>query len=399
MRIQVEANRDSTIGYGRMADEICNAFERKGVEVVDYSDKDMTSHIMFMAPPQRPTNWYKGQHVSLVTMWESTELAFDHLGTLPLVDTIFVPSQQNLAMFSRVNPNTHLITLGCDYDLWKYTPRSKSEPFTIITAGKGARRKGFDTAIKVFKAFRTRLVAGGFPAPRLVIKSDTTLKNPDPDIIVLNERMSAEEEANFYAKGHVYLGLSRGEGWGMIPHQTIAQGMPTILTDAHGHKAFSHLGIGIGHGFCPAENEIVGRSGSWWEPNENEAFEALLDVFYNYESHLTRAKKNAEEIKLLTWDVTAEQILSKLPELPDSISSTEKVIAPKAYLSLKVKSPIQCNIGPKDFQFIPGREYQVTPDVKRVMYDSGYLDESCLDVYEKATYNKPKVFIDEGLFV
>lgn len=183
MRIQVEANRDSTIGYGRMADEICNAFERKGVEVVDYSDKDMTSHIMFMAPPQRPTNWYKGQHVSLVTMWESTELAFDHLGTLPLVDTIFVPSQQNLAMFSRVNPNTHLITLGCDYDLWKYTPRSKSEPFTIITAGKGARRKGFDTAIKVFKAFRTRLAAGGFPAPRLVIKSDTTLKNPDPDII------------------------------------------------------------------------------------------------------------------------------------------------------------------------------------------------------------------------
>ena len=122
-------------------------------------------------------------------------------------------------------------------------------------------------------------------------------------------------------------------------------------------------------------------------------------MFYNYESHLTRAKKNAEEIKSLTWDATAEQILSKLPELPDSISSTEKVIAPKAYLSLKVKSPIQCNIGPKDFQFIPGREYQVTPDVKRVMYDSGYLDESCLDVYEKATYNKPKGFIDEGLFV
>jgi glycosyltransferase involved in cell wall biosynthesis len=401
MRIQVMANREGHIGYGRMADELCNAFERAGVDVVEYdrNGRDKTSHIMFMCPPQRPENWYEGQHVSLVTMWESTELAFEHLGILPLIDQVFVPSEQNLEIFSKVNPNTSLFHLGCDYGVWNYTPRSFSEPFTVIASGKGARRKGIDVSIKVFKRFRQNIQAKGYPAPRLIIKSDVNLKNPDLGIIVIDERMTPEEEAAFYAKGHVYLCPSRGEGWGMIPHQTIAQGMPTILTDAHGHKAFAHLGIPIGHDWCKAENEIVGRTGNWWEPNEDEALTALEDVFYHYELHLERAKINAQKITEFTWDRGAAEILSKLPHLPDTVKSNKEVIAPKAYLTLKVNRAIQCNIGAGNYHFVPGKEYQVSPDVKRVMYDAGYLDESCLDVFERALYEKPKVHIDEGILV
>ena len=394
----VNANRETNIGYGRMSDEICNAFTKMGVDVVDYDPEDKTSHLMFMSPPQRPENWYKGQHVSIVTMWESTELAFDHFATLPLLDTIFVPSHQNYCMFSEVNPNTHRISLGCDYEMWKYTPRHKSEPFTVITAGHGARRKGFDASIAVFKRFREEIKELGFPPPRLIITSQVTLKTPDPDIIVLDEKLSAEDEAALYASAHVYLGLSRGEGWGMIPHQTIAQGMPTILTDAHGHSEFSDMGIRVGWSLMPAENEIVGRTGCWWDPNQDSALRCLLDVFNNYDDHLARAKRNAERIKRFTWEKTASQILSRLPDLPDFIDSDEQVIAPKAYLTLRVNRPLDCNIGPGIYHFRVGETYQVSPDVKRVVYDAGYCDDSCIDEFERAIY-APRPHVSQGAFV
>ena len=402
MRIQVLAPPDRNSGYGRMAFEIIDALERAGVTVEKYDldAPDPAPYVMFMCPPQRPENWYEGQHVSLLTMWESTELAFEHLAVLPLFDQLIVPSRQNYEMFAQVNNNTVQIPLGCDYDIWKYTPREKTDPFTIISAGRGARRKGIDVSIKVFKRFRKIIKDEGFPAPRLILKAKCNLSNPDPDIIVFDEQMSDQEEADFYAKAHVYLGLSRGEGWGMIPHQTIAQGMPKILTDAHGHAEFAKYGIGINHGWCSAENEIVGRTGDWWEPDEDQALLALLDVFHNYKTHLATAKESAEKIKEFTWDRTAQEIIASLPKKPAKFKVGELVHAPQSRLTLKVIHPIDCNIGDRMYSFKPGKEYQVTSDVKRVLYDANYVDPSCIDPFEKAIYiqSKPK-HIDEGILV
>ena len=399
MRIQALIPPDRSSGYGRMAHEIVAALERAGVTVdpYDLKDKNPAPYVIFMCPPQRPENWYEGQHVSLLTMWESTELAFEHLAVLPLFDNILVPSQQNLEMFSQVNENTHKITLGLDQKVWKYTERKYSDPFTVITAGMGARRKGFDVSLKVFKRFKKIIEDEGYPTPRLIIKAKVNLSNPDPSIIVLDERLTDKEEAELYAGAHVYLGLSRGEGWGMIPHQTIAQGMPTILTDAHGHAEFSKYGIGISHGYCKAENEIVGRTGEWWEPDEEEALLALLDVFRNYDRHLEQAKVNAEKIKEFTWDRTAKEILATLPKKPDNLPVGELIHAPQSRLTLRVTKPIACNIGAGTYDFKPGQDYQVTSDVKRVLYDAGYVDPSCVDKYEKAIYITVKPYaIDQG---
>ena len=401
MRIQVLIPPDRKSGYGRMAFEIVDALKRAGATIEPYDLKaEPAPYVIFMCPPQRPENWYEGQHVSLLTMWESTELAFEHLSVLPLFNSVLVPCEQNRKMFSRVNKNTSKITLGCDYDVWNYTERKYSDPFTIITAGVGARRKGIDVSIKVFKRFRKIIESEGFPAPRLIIKSRVNLQNPDPQIIVVDERMNDQEEADFYAKGHVYLGLSRGEGWGMIPHQTIAQGMPTILTNGHGHLEFSKYGIGVDHGWCPAENEIVGRTGSWWEPNEEEALESLLAVFRNYETALAEAKVNAEKIKEFTWDRTAKEILATLPKKSADFKVGKLVHAPQSRLTLRVVNPISCNIGSGNYSFKPGKDYLVTSDVKRVLYDAGYVDPSCVDPFEKAIYIQTKQHkIDEGILV
>jgi len=396
VKLQVYGGGIGWTGYGRMTNEIKAALERAGVEVLPYDRSVKADYILFACPPQRPEGWWKGQKVVLLTMWESSELAFEHLTSVPLFDKILVPSVQNMEMFSKINPDTEMFTLGCDYDTWRYVPRSKTEPFTVITGGKGGRRKGIDIAIKVFRRFSSTIQHQDYPAPRLIIRSGVTLSKKYDDIVVMDETLSEEDEAALYATGHAYLGLSRGEGWGMIPHQTIAQGMPTILTDAHGHKAFSHLGLPVSWTEVPAETEVVGRSGNWWEPDEDEALAHLLDVFYNYDEHLKLAAKNAEYIRSLTWDLTAEQILAALPE-PEEITD-EWVVCPQTYLTVRVTGRISCSIAEQDHTFLPGEEYQVTADVKRVLFDAGYLEDSCIDPFERAQYLKPKpAFIDEGI--
>jgi hypothetical protein len=173
----------------------------------------------------------------------------------------------------------------------------------------------------------------------------------------------------------------------MIPHQTIAQGCPTILTDAAGHAEFSHYGIPVPWHEVPAINEIVGRSGSWWEPDFAEAFSLLMDVYERYPAYAAHALKGAEGIREFTWDRTAKEILEAVGSESRQVSD-EWVECPQLYLSIRVLRPLSCTIGPSSYSFVPGKEYNVSADVKRVLYDSGYLDPECVDPWEKATYDK-----------
>ena len=400
MKIAISRPGDAVTGYGRMATEIVHALKHRGIEVTDYDPNDNTpTHLIFTSSPLRPQGWYKHQHVSLLTMWETTQLPHEFIAPLPLFDQLIVPSQQNFELFSKYNPNVTRINLGVNYKEWKYTPR-KDGVFTVITGGKGGRRKGIDIAIKVFRRFQAELAKHGYPAARLIIKSDVQLQKPSDDIIVLDESLLAKDEIKLYEQAHVGLYLSRGEGWGMIPHQTIAQGIPTILTDAHGHVGFSHYGIGVKWHHIPAENDIFGTgiNGSWWEADEDDALDALLQCFKNYEAHLQVAKFAAELCrKNLTWDATAKQILASLPD-NESIISTEWVECPQLKVPLKVNQKTSCTIGGKEFTFQPGFEYQVVPDVRRVIHSAGFLDMSCLDLFEMSKLGTPRTrYIDEGI--
>ena len=395
MKLAIYGSNARELGYGRMANEIRSAITRQGVEIIDYGDNAKASHVLFITHPSRPGGWYEGQSTTIFTMWETTELAFDHLTSLPFFEKILVPCEANREIFSRVHENVSVVPLGCDYERYFPIKRTLSHPFTVITGGKGPRRKGFDMAYRVFNDFSKWVSEQGYQKPRLIIKGDATLSRHHDDIIVVKETLTPEDEAKMYASAHVYLGLSRGEGWGMIPHQTIAQACPTILTDAAGHAEFSKYGIPLSWHPVEAINEIVGRSGNWWEPDEEEALEALKSVFSNYEFHSKRAMENADKILEFNWDRTATEILENLPE-PGKLTG-KWVEFPKAYLSLKVLRPLDCNIGAEVHSFRPGTEYNVTADVKRVIYDAGYLDPACIDPFEKAIYEKPRPSnIDEG---
>jgi hypothetical protein len=186
-----------------------------------------------------------------------------------------------------------------------------------------------------------------------------------------------------YETAHCYLQPARGEGFGLQPLQAIAQGLPTILTDAHGHAGYAHLGIPISATKIEAGYFAVGNPPGmkWWEPDFEELCEAMHAVYTDYEKYQGDAVTGALQVaRHWTWDNSAEYFvealgddLSRLPPLPT------KWHQPTARrFRVRVNRRWAADIGALSFIFEPGRDYYETADVKRILFESGLLDPECL---------------------
>src|SRR5262249_49146535 len=130
---------------------------------------------------------------------------------------------------------------------------------------------------------------------------------------MISGRISPEEEVALYAQAHCYLQPSRGEGFGLQPLQAIAQGCPTILTNAHGHEAFAHLGYGLSTTFSDSAYFIYGDAGQWWEPDFDELCEHMEMIYDDYGHAVQMAEEwSAEALRDFTWERTANGLLDAI---------------------------------------------------------------------------------------
>jgi hypothetical protein len=184
---------------------------------------------------------------------------------------------------------------------------------------------------------------------------------------------------------HVYVQPSRGEGFGMRPLQAMAQGCPTIATNAHGHAAFGDLityPLGWTLQETPPQSFHHGPAGSWWEPNFDELCDAMEDAYLNYDRAVFKARVNAEVVgREFTWDETARKYLDVIGrenlELPDVEPKEWMEPVARRYL-VRVNTPREFEVGGLQYRLEPNRDYWEPADVKRVLFDGGHLDLACL---------------------
>ena len=247
VRLSTVANMGGHTGYGRMGREIVHALNRAGVEThhcTSPDDDDLPVHknSLWMGAPSHIKGWWKGQITHCLTMWEATGVPPGFRENVQDLDTIIVPSQQNYELFTQWHHNVKKVPLGINPQHWNYRKRPRvRDEFRFFTAGQ-AHRKGIDIAIKAFNT-----VFGGYtptasdPRPRLIIKDRGVRASPASSDGTRTCRpargsprsratISAWDEIELYANAHVFLGLARGEGWGLMPFQAMAQGCPTILS-------------------------------------------------------------------------------------------------------------------------------------------------------------------------
>lgn len=398
MQLNLNHVNSAEMGYGRLGVKLAQALRNKGVEVFDYhpcpdgarpeGTMDPQAHhnpglagsVCWVSTPPQMFGWWSTQVPSIFTMWESMHVPEDFRANLDNVETIMVPSLQNVELFSRYHDNVHLVLLGIDPVDWHYVERPPvGATFEFLIGGSGTR-KGTDIAFSAFKAAFPKAPADG-PIPRI------TFKNPrgedfyfDGRTEVLAGKLSAADEIGLYAASHCYLQPSRGEGFGMQPLQALAQGMPTILTDAHGHESFAHLGHGIGWTEAKSDYFMYGNSGNWWEPNLDELVDQMRWVYSNYDEAKAKAKVAAEVIAQdFTWERTAEAFMRHVDCTLPYVEGGEWVAPSSRKYRVRCTSTRKVDIAGRVLVFEAGKDYWDLADVKRVLAEAGYLTQDCID--------------------
>lgn len=394
-----------SMGYGRAGCDLASGLSAQGVDVYDdqgpspvkITAQDAkviregrrqppapTNAICWVSVPTHARWWYRDQHASILTMWEAGTLPPAFRDTLHEFDRVLVPSWHNVELFSKYHDNVEFLPLGVS-DQWRYAPRPEvGADFRFLIGGSGPR-KGTDVAYDAFRKvfghwFSDGNYTGPEPRPWLVMKNPRGEDFYGPFVEMVTGKLTDAEEVALYESCHAYLQPSRGEGFGLQPLQAIAQGLPTILTNAHGHESFAHLGIPVGWQWADADYFIYGDAGLWWEPDLDEVCEAMWDVYTNYAHHVDKAKM-ASRIACRDWTTgaTAAKFRDLTPEMREGPISSRDVRIPEQKLYLvRVTERRRADIGGLVYIFEPGRDYHEPADVKRILFESGHLDPSCL---------------------
>jgi hypothetical protein len=377
-------------GYGRMAMCIYDALADLGVELhpgTESADDPAHANGLWMGAPSHIRGFWEGQMVHCLTMWEATGVPPGFRENVHDIDTIIVPSQQNVELFTHWHGNVRKVPLGIDPTDWHYRERPPVESeFRFLTTGHGSR-KGIDLTVRAFN-----VVFGGFqpsatkPIPTLLVKSRHRQDDVFGERVTLNTgTVPAKDEIEVYAKAHCYVGMARGEGWGLMPFQAMAQGCPTILSDAHGHAEFSHLASAqIGCGLSKAEPFIFGDADMWWEPDFDELCEAMWDMYLNYDEYLPKAKHSAQVIAdEYTWSDTARKLIEAMGgetalTLPDL--TERKWHVPEVQLfPIITNRDCRFEVNGTVYNFKKGELYHEFGDLKRMAFELDYLDPTCLE--------------------
>lgn len=386
----------ASMGYGRLGVNLASALTEQGVDVYDHlpgGGNEGASHgsveraqicetVCWVSVPTHATGWWSNQRAAIFTMWEATILPESFRETIHNFDLIVVPSEQNQELFGQYHNDVRYVPLGVDPTQWHYVKRTPpGRQFRFLIGGSGPR-KGTDLAVAAFqKVFGDW--SGSGPEPTLVMKNPRGEDFYGDRVEMVAGKISAEEERALYASAHCYLQPSRGEGFGLQPLQAIAQGLPTILTDAHGHAAFAHLGYGLSTTMQKSAYFIYGDAGDWWEPSFDELCAYMEYVYDNYEAAEARAEASAAVVAdEFTWQRTAERFLGALGDQHMGVLDGPPGLwlKPEQKLFLiRVTRRFDADIAGQHHQFLPGGDYWEHADVKRILFEAGLLDPSCID--------------------
>lgn len=233
----------------------------------------------------------EGERLFLITAFEADKLPQDWKEKCRYFDVVIVPSVwcQKLFIESGVAPPVEMMIQGTDnFDLIK---KDFSSPFRFLhyNAFSDDQRKGWDLAAAAFTN-----VFGRYEKVELILKARTHDNEKDiksvsrkGNIKILVKNMNRREIESLQEDVHCLVFPSRGEGIGLPPIETMARGIPTIVTNATGMSESALFGIPLEkHTSVDAVYRGItwdGSSGQWVEPEKEELEEKMFYVYHNYQ--------------------------------------------------------------------------------------------------------------------
>lgn len=222
-------------GYGYAAVELINAWQRMNIPVW-WADEESKVAFSFSQPEHY--DWQKTDQLKIgYTPWESTKLPYGWVQKMNQMDEVWTTSYacKDWFVLNGVSRPMRVLHHGINRSHFPRRKRSigDGEPFKFLHIGEPSERKGGEY---VYEAFVD--IFGGRADVQLTLKGNPRFTVDCPNVDVVTEMLSQEDLLQLYYDHHAFLYPSNGEGFGLLPFQAAATGMPTLATNWSGMKDF-----------------------------------------------------------------------------------------------------------------------------------------------------------------
>lgn len=319
-------------GYGYSAIETIRALQRQGIKV-PWNEPSAGAHVNFIQP-----EFYGGQPYQYrigYTPWESTEIPTMWPGYMQAMDEIWTTSQFCKDVFDahKANDIVKVVPHGIDPEIFTIKERSIEDKFFFLHIGGGAERKGAKLVANAFmELFRDvenawLIMKSNGPSEARWYDSKGNYQGniaSFPRCVSIENKISVDDIAKLYHLAHCCVYPTQGEGFGLIPFQAMATGLPTIVTNLTGCADYAELAMPLK---ATWEEGIGVHEGMWAAPDLDDLRELMLKAYNNWEEENKNAIRSAKIIhSTQTWDHVANQIINILGDRVDMKYEADEVI-------------------------------------------------------------------------
>jgi glycosyltransferase involved in cell wall biosynthesis len=304
-------------GYYNAGINTIKALQEKKTAVF-YNREELDYHINFCNP-----HYYQLRNKYNIgyTPWESTKVPRSWLHNMSKCDEIWTTSNfvKDVYIQNNVHTSIHVIPHGVSPE-WTIFERELTGKFNFLHVGGDSKRKNAQLVVDAFLElydgdldFQLILKYNKYCHAEVYIDGNLVSANNHPQILGIPDVFETHDLVRLYHKCHCLVYPTSGEGFGMIPLEAMATGMPTIVTNATGCADYAHLGIPISATMVKADwhdHVYNDDTGYWAAPNIDELLKTMESVVNEYQEIADFALKSARTIHSeWSWGAVADKIL------------------------------------------------------------------------------------------
>ena len=263
--------------------------------------------------------------------WETDQLPKDWLKHMNEMDEIWTTSDWAKRVFynSGVTRPIYSFSLGVDPKIYYPVKRKPYNTFTFLSIGSPSSRKNtqmvVDSFLKLFEgndSFKLIYKSSGPPDARLNKGTPNVSSiHGHPQIEVIEEVLTDFELANLYDRANCLVYPTSGEGWGMIPFQAIAKGIPTICTNATACTEYAKMSVPLDYIWTNKNLfGIYANNGCWAEPKFDDLCDKMLYVVNNYDKISDFTYQNSLKLnESFSWESVSKDYYNRLCQILNNI--------------------------------------------------------------------------------
>ena len=270
------------------------------------------------------------------TYWETNKIPANWIDVINNADELWTASAWARDVFinSGVNIPVYDFKLGINDVIYSMPsePRMLRKPgrFTFLSIGSPSTRKNSQMSVNAFlklfgadERFSLIYKSNGPPDARVNrdIPDARMLLKDHPRIRVIDWQVSESDLARIYDEVDCVLYPTSGEGWGLLPLQGIAKGIPTICTNATACTEFAHLSVPLNYKWGTSNMfGIYEGCGDWAEPDFDDLCDKMLYVVNNYDEVAKKTFHGAEWVhQNLTWEKVSQKYKERLCQISNQL--------------------------------------------------------------------------------